>query len=189
MKLFFLISGLLLPSVAGAQVVVNPAALTQLAGIGAPAQPVASAQMPMARPVVQHLRVHRRPAAAIEKTPAPVPVVARVIAPAAPPAPPKQASLPGPATLQFADGSSALPGNAAGLLKPFCGTGFVVGINARAAGDPSDPSIALRLSLARALAVRDALVACGVPTLHILPRALGAVPGQNENETVLGLVK
>ena len=44
----------------------------------------------------------------------------------------------------------------------------------------------MRLSLARALAVRDALVACGVPSQNILPRALGAVPGQNEDETVLG---
>jgi hypothetical protein len=39
------------------------------------------------------------------------------------------------------------------------------------------------------LAVRDALTACGVPGTEILPRALGAAAGQNEDETMLGGAK
>jgi len=44
----------------------------------------------------------------------------------------------------------------------------------------------MRLSLARALTVQAALTACGVPPQNILPRAQGAVPGQNEDEAVIG---
>jgi outer membrane protein OmpA-like peptidoglycan-associated protein len=39
----------------------------------------------------------------------------------------------------------------------------------------------MRLSMARAFAVRDALTACGVPSTRILPLALGDVPGKDEN--------
>jgi hypothetical protein len=43
-----------------------------------------------------------------------------------------------------------------------------------AAADPSDPSAAPRLSMARAFALRDALMACGIPSASIIPRADGA---------------
>jgi outer membrane protein OmpA-like peptidoglycan-associated protein len=48
---------------------------------------------------------------------------------------------------------------------------------AYAAGTPEDPSTARRLSLARALAVRSALMADGVGSSHIYVRALGAAGG------------
>jgi hypothetical protein len=75
----------------------------------------------------------------------------------------------------FASGSAALPASAAGALKPFCAArGQTLVIDAYAPGDPSDPSAAMRLSMSRAFALRDALAACGVPGAAIIPRADGA---------------
>jgi hypothetical protein len=71
-------------------------------------------------------------------------------------------------------------------LKFYCSAHGEIGIDAYAPGSATDPSVAMRLSLARALAVRDVLVKCGVPVQSILPRALGAAPGRNEDETVVG---
>jgi len=48
---------------------------------------------------------------------------------------------------------------------------------AYASGDPDDPSVARRLSLARAIAVRAALMAYGVPSTRIYLRALGSQSG------------
>jgi outer membrane protein OmpA-like peptidoglycan-associated protein len=186
----------LCPGLAVAQVSINPAALEQLAGI-APARPVAPAGAGVQPPV--HHELHRHPAVvAATKSlpfppgpaPAPVPVVAHVTPPpAATPPAPKPPPLPSPATLIFAAGSATLPPNAAAAIKPFCTVNREISIAAHAPGIPSDPSIAMRLSLARALAIRDALTACGVASQNILPQALGSVPGQNEDETVLGLEK
>jgi len=47
-------------------------------------------------------------------------------------------------------------------------------VQAYAAGSPDDPSVARRLSLSRALAVRSALIAEGVTSSRIYVRALGA---------------
>jgi hypothetical protein len=91
--------------------------------------------------------------------------------------------------LKFAAGSAALPATAAAALKPFCTAPGMIGINARAPNDPADPSAAMRLSLTRAMALRSALIACGVPSSSIVPRALGAVPGQDEDATELGTLK
>jgi hypothetical protein len=41
----------------------------------------------------------------------------------------------------------------------------------------------MRLSMARAFAVRDALTACGLPSIRIIPRADGSVAGQDEDVT------
>ncbi len=90
--------------------------------------------------------------------------------------------------LNFAAGSSALPAGAKAALRPVCAhaTGFVA-VDATAPGDPSDPSIAMRLSLA--LAVRDALAACGIPAAQILPRALGDVAGHDDNAAEVSVAK
>jgi outer membrane protein OmpA-like peptidoglycan-associated protein len=48
---------------------------------------------------------------------------------------------------------------------------------AYAHGQASDPSTARRLSLARALAIRGALIAAGVPSTRIYVRALGSEAG------------
>jgi len=182
---FFIIAGLfLLPALAAAQVTVNQAALQQLAGITPPV-PV-FVELPT-NPAAPHRIRHRhlaimmilppRPAPMVAKPlpPKPVAVVARVPAP----------TVLGPVTLTFAVGSAALPTSAATTLKPYCKSNGTLAINARAAGDPSDPSVAMRLSLARAMAVRDALTACGVPPQNIIPRALGEIPGANNDETQL----
>ena len=52
-------------------------------------------------------------------------------------------------------------------------SGSPITIDAYAAADPSDPSAAPRLSMARAFALRDALMACGIPSDSIIPRADG----------------
>jgi outer membrane protein OmpA-like peptidoglycan-associated protein len=55
---------------------------------------------------------------------------------------------------------------------------------AYAAGSPSDPSAARRLSLARALSVRSALMADGVASSHIFVRALGSSAGTGPADRV-----
>jgi hypothetical protein len=176
--------------VARAQVFVNQAALVQLAGFAVPAPSSQPPRPPKA--VVRHVthrvvrKVAPQPAVAMVKpktvapvpvapsapvTPAPVPVVAKPVIPKTPPV----QKLPGPLVVGFAAGSAALPANAAAGLKPFCTAhGQTLIIDAYAPGDPSDPSAAMRLSMSRAFALRDALAACGVPGAEIIPRADGA---------------
>ncbi|GEM_PF-2361563 len=194
-----LILAALLPSLAQAQVTVNSAALAQLAGIAPP--PPAQVVAPMPPPVRHVVHHHRVVVAVVKPVPVtkaipavakPAPIAAAVVVPPAPslaaPAP-KPVAPPHGLTVDFAPGSAALPASTRAALKPFCESGGVIGIDARAPADPNDPSIAMRLSLERALALRDALTSCGVPSQNILPRALGAVAGQNEDETVLGVQK
>lgn len=204
---FLFLTGLavLAPGFGLAQVVVNQAALRQLAGIAAPPPVQAVAQPPtrvaahVAAPA--HHRVpakHEQVAVAAPKPPqaknppAPGPAAAHVVAPIAPkpvaskPVPPRQAPPAASVALVFGAGSATLPANAGTVLKPYCTSPDNIVVNARAPADPSDPSAAMRLSLSRAMAVQGALTACGVPPQHILPRALGAVPGQNEDETMIG---
>src|SRR5262249_18284913 len=57
-------------------------------------------------------------------------------------------------------------------------------VEAYAAGTPEDPSTARRLSLARALAVRSALMANGVGSSHIYVRARGAAAGDETPDRV-----
>ncbi len=191
--LFLIPAILLFAAAAPAQVIINQAALDQLAGItpGAAAPPVIAAP-----PSIRHLprkaayrRVLRRrgslphlvasrlinkPAPPLAAS-APKPVIQPVVAkPVLPPAPPKPV-LPQPARIDFTAGGSDLPGGSAAALKPFCAhSGNLVTIDAYAAPNPNDPSEAARLSMSRAFAIRDALTACGVPSANIIPRANGA---------------
>jgi hypothetical protein len=191
-KQLFLTTGFLLlaPVPALAQVTVNPAALQQLAGIEPP-PPMPPMVVPVAAPV-HHWTHKTHTAVAAPKPVAPVQVSAHVPAPvipkpvAAAPIPPAAPKPAAPVSLVFAPDSADLPANATAALKPFCTTPGQVAINARAPAVASDPSAAMRLSLSRAIAVQAALTACGVLPQNILPRALGAVPGQNEDETVIG---
>jgi outer membrane protein OmpA-like peptidoglycan-associated protein len=162
------------PLPAWCQVFVNQAALAQLAGAAAPEAPA-----PASKPVA-HKMAHRmvKPAMAVPKAPVvvAVPVVAKPAAVLV-----KPAALP-PVVLRFAAGSADLAPNAAAALQPVCGrakAGGVVAVDAYAPGSASDPSVAMRLSLSRALAVRDALAACGVPAGRIVPRADGDVAGKD----------
>ncbi len=180
---------LLLTPAAGAQVVINQAALDQLAGIVPNAAPVTAAPSPT-RPAPRRAAYRRVLAKRIGKVPrvasgaiakpAPAkpvapPVVAQpVVARPQAPVPPKPA-LPQLAIIKFTANGFDLPGNSAAALKPFCAhAGNIVTIDAYAAPNPSDPSDAARLSMSRAFAIRDALTACGIPAGEIIPRANGA---------------
>jgi hypothetical protein len=55
---------------------------------------------------------------------------------------------------------------------------------AYAPGKPDDPSTARRISLSRAMAVRSALVASGVPSARIFVRALGEQFGDGPPDRV-----
>ncbi len=173
-----------LPALARGQVIVNQAALNQLAGItAAPAAVEPPARPPVIHHVVRHWVVVRKTVtvAVVKPKAMVVPVVAKpVVAPKAPPKPP---APPPVAVLRFASGASALPSGATAALKPFCSAPGMVVIDALAPGDPSDMSSAMRLSMARAFAVRDALTACGLPSIRIIPRADGSVAGQDEDVT------
>lgn len=188
----------LLPAMGRAQVYVNPAALDQLAGIAQPA-PVVEAPKPPPRRRVAY-RVHARPAvkpAAPMQAPVQAPVQATsaaVVPKVAPPVAPVKPVVPavvrpvykGPVTIDFAAGSAALPADAAARLATVCALPGQVTVDARAADDASDPSASLRLSLARAMAVKAALGSCGVAGTRVLPRALGDVAGADENTVTVG---
>jgi hypothetical protein len=99
-----------------------------------------------------------------------------------PPAPAPQAPTPAPAAtrlrLAFAPTKSDLPPDADASIKQLAAnapttetTTFTV--LAYAPGTPDDPSTARRVSLARATAVRNALIAAGVPSARVVVRALG----------------
>jgi hypothetical protein len=83
--------------------------------------------------------------------------------------------------------------NAIGELVQATPNGNTVTFNvvAYAAGAADDPSVARRLSLARGLSVRAALIADGVPSTRIYIRALGASGGDGPADrvdlTVLGI--
>lgn len=163
----------------------NPAALQQLAGVSPPLPEVAPAVTP--KPVIRHHAAHHATlAVAAPKPPAALPVVARPAAPAPAPPPAAKPALPSaPLRLVFAPGSAALPAGAAAALRPFCASQSLLTIAAHAPATPDEPSAAMRLSLARAFAVRDALAACGVPAQDLLPRALGGAPGGDEDATII----
>ncbi len=175
-----------LPALAHAQVIVNQAALAQLAGItAAPAAVAPPAPPPVVHHFVRHWVVVRRTGTVTVVKPKAmvVPVVAKPVAPP-PPKPKHTPPAPPPvAVLRFASGASVLPAGAAAALKPFCTAPGMVMIDALAPGDPSDMSDAMRLSMARAFAVRDALTACGVPSARIIPRAAGSAAGQDGDVT------
>lgn len=168
----------------GAQVSINPAALAQLAGISAAAPFVPALPARPRTPATAHRVQHKT---ALTETAHQAPAITAAARPA-PPAlvmPPAAAPVPPPLSLAFAPGSTALPASAALVLKPFCRAAGTIGIDARAPPDADGVSGAMRLSLARALAVRDALVACGVARSSLLPRALGSIPGVDDNVTMI----
>ena len=176
---------------AWAQVTINQAALDQLAGIPPVVitAPPALRQAPRRvtyRPVVHHHVTEKPTILASSSMPKPValpkaapagPIAQQVVAKPAIPLPaPKPVAPPANVEIVFAAGAADLPPGTSAELKAFCAkpapSGFIT-IDAYAAADPNDPSVAPRLSLSRAFALRDALVACGVPSASIIPRADG----------------
>ena len=134
------------------------------------------------------------------------------LAPIPPPAVPTTAAPPAPPPITATAGTIAAPestglrlifkpdesdlspasNSAIGELVKSSPSGDTITFNvvAYAAGVVDDPSIARRLSLARGLSVRAALLTDGVPSTHIYVRALGASTGDGPPNrvdlTVLG---
>jgi outer membrane protein OmpA-like peptidoglycan-associated protein len=128
-----------------------------------PATPPAIAALPPAAPV-----------------PAPRPQPAPVV-PVAADAPGQATPIPGGVRVTFGPGRQDLnPATEAALralaqtLKPQDTT--TINVFAYAPGPADDPSVARRLSLARALAARAVLITEGIASTRIYPRAMGAAP-------------
>ena len=84
--------------------------------------------------------------------------------------------------LAFAPGDADLTQQTADAVKALVAAApksdlTTYNVMAYATGVPQDPSAARRLSLSRALQVRSALMAYGVPSTHIYVRAMGAQAG------------
>jgi outer membrane protein OmpA-like peptidoglycan-associated protein len=147
--------------------------------------------------------------------PAPPPVVAApVLAPpaevAAPPPPPAEVAarppappaaaprapsgpLPERVQLLFTPGAEELTEAMRAELRALAGTlpdsdATRLTVNAYAGGDPTNPSLARRASLSRALAVRTALMEAGVRSTRIDVRALGLNAGDGPPDRVDVLV-
>jgi outer membrane protein OmpA-like peptidoglycan-associated protein len=148
------------------------------------------------------------PAAVVGVTPPPAPVIpppAPADAPMAPVPPPPIVANSGTTIeplpkqdgtgvrLDFAQGAADLTPITADAVKALVAAApkddaTTFNVMAYAAGVAEDPSTARRLSLSRALAVRSALMAYGVPSTHIYVRALGALPGDGPQDRVDVLV-
>ncbi len=176
----------------------------------APESPTAAAtQTPAApQPVPAPQAAPTPPAATLPE--APPPIIA--LAPVPPPPPAAQAPPPPPPPISdtatsaasaagaglrvtFGPGESDLSPASATAIQNLVkngpqGDGISFNVVAYAAGTPEDPSTARRLSLARALAVRSALIADGVSSTRIYVRALGAqasdAPADRVDLSVLG---
>jgi outer membrane protein OmpA-like peptidoglycan-associated protein len=93
------------------------------------------------------------------------------------PPPPPRPVMPA-VTVGFAPGGADLTAGAPAALQPICKAAHdngYVSIDAYAPADSTDPSAAMRLSLSRAFAVREALIKCGLPLARLIPRADGAM--------------
>jgi outer membrane protein OmpA-like peptidoglycan-associated protein len=121
----------------------------------------------------------------------------------APPPPPSVATLPGtpaasarPVTtsIAFSPDQSTLPPSATHDLTALgkqaaASPTATINVLAYAPADAHDPSVARRLSLDRALAIRSVLIAAGVPSSRIYLRALGAsAPAGAANEAQISML-
>ena len=181
---------------AAAQVSINLDALEQPGSTkpvpARPAQTRKPAAAQPAKPAPPHPATPTGAAAlALPTAPPAPPVLPPPPAAAAPSPPPRPATLAsaGSTTASlasglrviFAAGKSDLTPESAAALTRFATaapTGENVSFNvaAYATGVPEDLSIARRLSLSRALAIRAALIADGISSTRIYVRALGAPP-------------
>jgi outer membrane protein OmpA-like peptidoglycan-associated protein len=142
------------------------------------------------------------PAAVVGTAPPPAPVIPPPPAPDAPMAPEAPPTISTTAKtiveplpkkegdgvrLDFASGETDLTQGTADAVKALVAAApkadsTTFNVMAYATGVPEDPSTARRLSLSRALSVRSALIAYGVPSTHIYVRAMGAPTGTQTTE-------
>jgi outer membrane protein OmpA-like peptidoglycan-associated protein len=182
-------------------------ALPERPAAGQPARPRPQV-VPSGPTVVTRVApIAHAPAAA----PAPQPVLPEAeprtasINPIAPPEPPAGSAPPPPPPVSAAAATKAAPTTALRLtfapeqsdLSPDSsasikqlatstppGDDTTYNVQAYAPGKPDDPSTARRVSLSRAMAVRAALVASGVPSARIFVRALGEQFGDGPPDRV-----
>jgi outer membrane protein OmpA-like peptidoglycan-associated protein len=161
--------------------------------------PVATASPPATAPVQT---APAPPPATLPTAPPPTVALAAVAPPppaveaAPPPPPPISDSAATAATktgaglrVTFGAGETDLSPASAEAIKNIvqsapAGASTTFNVVAYAAGTPEDPSTARRLSLSRALAVRNALMADGVMSSRIYVRALGATGGDEAPDRV-----
>jgi outer membrane protein OmpA-like peptidoglycan-associated protein len=168
-----------------------PPAVTRAPGTVARATPPAAAT-PVAPPALAPAMPEAEP-----ETAAINPIAPAEPAPGSPPPPPpitdtastKAAPTTAGLRLTFAPGKSDLSADSAASIKDLTasapgGDAATFTVQAYAPGTPDDPSTARRVSLSRAMAVRSALVADGVPSSRIFVRALGAQYGDGPPDRV-----
>lgn len=178
------LSRILLPAALLAVAAAAPAR-AQSAGLPLPPTPPPAGEMPhaMPGPSIDPL--------AIPQLPPPPPVLPPpIVVPVRPDRPPPPATVaadaPGAATaipgglqLTFGPGRAELNQATYAALQSLIAAarpGADFSVRAFAAGDPADPSVARRLSLSRALAVRSVLIHGGIASPQITVLALGAAP-------------
>ncbi|HEY8288781.1 MAG TPA: OmpA family protein [Acetobacteraceae bacterium] len=160
---------------------------TAQAATSVPALPDA---VPSTAPMAPLVTASKPPAA--PPPPAAAPPAAPLAAPLATPSTPSLADHVAPnASLRiaFASGQADLSPDSTQTIRQFAGTApksdaAAFSVAAYAAGNPDDASTARRLSLSRALAVRDALIQDGVPSARIYVRALGSKAGDGPADRV-----
>ncbi len=148
----------------------------------AAASPPPAATLPEAPPLVASIPPILPPEPVAGASPPPAPPIA---ATATTTAAATQTGL----RLTFASGQSDLSPGSADSIKQVvqaapAGDATTFNVLAYASGDSDDQSVARRLSLARAIAVRAALMADGVPSSRIYLRALGSEAGQGPADRV-----
>ncbi len=154
----------------------------------APIQPPAATPAPQPQPVLPETEPQTasiNPIAPPEPPAGSPPPPPPVSATAATKAAPTTAGL----RLTFAPEQSDLSPESSASIKQLAtsappGDDTTFNVQAYAPGKPDDPSTARRVSLSRAMAVRAALVASGVPSARIFVRALGEQYGDGPPDRV-----
>jgi outer membrane protein OmpA-like peptidoglycan-associated protein len=172
------------PRAAPVAVVPNrPIVATRTVPATAPAAPpAAQPALPEAAPTTASIMPIAPPAAPPGAQPPPAPPISDT---AKTEAAPTTTGL----RLTFAPGESDLSPESGTSIKQLIGTGplgdmTTFNVLAYAPGKADDPSTARRISLSRAMAVRSALVADGVPSARIFVRALGEKYGDGPADRV-----
>lgn len=90
--------------------------------------------------------------------------------------------------ITFAPGSAAISAAAQKSLQPVCSkTTTSLPLITRAADRNGNTANAMQLAMERALALRAALIACGVPPQSIIPYAVGPIAGADNNQALIGV--
>lgn len=185
----------MVPVCAQAQVRVNSSALQQLQGLPAPTPAPAESGATIAPVAKPHMSYRHKEKPAPSR---PAPVIPRPAKPAAAPSvkpvtvPPPTAhttpATPLVAHVEFAPGSAVVSPDALKALEPFCHAGTNnVPLITRAPGATENLANTMQLAMQRALALRTALIACGVPAQTIIPYAVGTVAGADNNQALIGV--